>query len=416
MKKRISSLLLCIALCLSLMPMSAFAEENFEFRNLPTTGVANITVPAGNYYTGVDARDAFILYWGENIKTNGDFLLIDYVDTDINGYHSWMITIENGVPVATDGGFMEYYTTLDLINNTPFYDSWDKWVNGTFECEPEHTHSYTNYVVTAATLTADGTLKAVCDIDGCDAEDIQYIPRISSVKSSTSTYTYNGSVNNPELTVKDINGNKLAEGTDYTVSVPEGRKDAGTYTYMVEFIGKYTGSEEVSFTIKPASISSKVASLSATKYVYSGTAKKPTVKISGLTSGTDYTVAYTSNTKVGKATVTVKGKGNYSGTLTKTFKINPKKAAVSKATPGKKKLTVKMGTKVASTGGATYQIAYKQKGTSKWKYTTTTKQSKVISKLKKGKRYYVKVRAYKTVSKVKYYGAWSKTKLSNKIK
>ena len=185
---------------------------------------------------------------------------------------------------------------------------------------------------------------------------------------------------------------------------------------MVEFIGKYTGSEEVSFTIKPASISSKVASLSATKYVYSGTAKKPTVKISGLTSGTDYTVAYTSNTKVGKATVTVKGKGNYSGTLTKTFKINPKKAAVSKATPGKKKLTVKMGTKVASTGGATYQIAYKQKGTSKWKYTTTTKQSKVISKLKKGKRYYVKVRAYKTVSKVKYYGAWSKTKLSNKIK
>lgn len=73
----------------------------------------------------------------ENIKTDGDFILIDYVDTDFNGYHSWTITIENGVPVATDGGFAEYYTTLDLINNMPFYASYDKWVNGTYSA---HSH------------------------------------------------------------------------------------------------------------------------------------------------------------------------------------------------------------------------------------------------------------------------------------
>lgn len=210
---------------------------------------------------------------------------------------------------------------------------------------PVHTHSYTNYVVTdAATLTADGILKAACDIAGCDAEDIQCIPRISSVKSSTSTYTYNGKVKSPSLTVKDAAGNVLAKGTDYTYTTPSGRKNVGTYTYDVTFKGNYCGSETVSFVINPA---------------------KPSIK---------------------------------------------------PVLAGKKKLTVKMKTKVASTGGATYQIAYKQKGTSKWKYTTTTKQSEVIKKLKKGKRYYVKVRAYKTVSKVKYYGAWSETKLSKKIK
>lgn len=130
----------------------------FSFAELPETGVTNITVPAGDYYTGVAAKDAFILYWGENIETDGDFLLFDYVDTDINGYHSWMITIENGVAVATDGGFAEYYTTLDLINNMPFYDSWDKWVNGTYTAI--HTHAFT--------YTANnGKITATC-VDGCD--------------------------------------------------------------------------------------------------------------------------------------------------------------------------------------------------------------------------------------------------------
>lgn len=133
-------------------------SRSFSFAHLPKTGVATITVPEGDYYTGVAAKDAFILYWDENIKTNGDFILIDYVDTDINGYHSWTITIENGVPVATDGGFMEYYTTLDLINNEPFYASYDKWVNGTYTAI--HTHAFT--------YTANnGKVTATC-VDGCD--------------------------------------------------------------------------------------------------------------------------------------------------------------------------------------------------------------------------------------------------------
>ena len=73
MKKKILSLLLCIVLCLSLMPMRVFAEESFEFRKLPTTGVATITVHEGDYYTGLAAKDAFIRYWDENIKQMATF-------------------------------------------------------------------------------------------------------------------------------------------------------------------------------------------------------------------------------------------------------------------------------------------------------------------------------------------------------
>lgn len=110
-------------------------SRSFSFAELPETGVTNITVPAGDYYTGVAAKDAFILYWGENIETDGDFLLIDYFNTYDNDYHSWMITIENGVPVATDGGFTDLDTLLGIINNDPFYDSWDLWINGTYTAD-----------------------------------------------------------------------------------------------------------------------------------------------------------------------------------------------------------------------------------------------------------------------------------------
>lgn len=94
----------------------------------------------------------------------------------------------------------------------------------------------------------------------------------------------------------------------------------------------------------------------------------------------------------------------------------PKKAGIKSLTSGTSKLTVKMSGKPSAIGGATYKIGYKMKGTSTWKYTTTTSASKTISKLKKGKRYYVKVRAYKKVGTDKIYGAWSASKLSSKIK
>ncbi|MDO4501995.1 MAG: InlB B-repeat-containing protein [Coriobacteriia bacterium] len=166
----------------------------------------------------------------------------------------------------------------------------------------------------------------------------------------------------------------------------------------------------------PKPIAGKKVTLSAAKYTYSGKAKKPAVTVSGLKSGVDYTVSYSNNTKVGKATVTVTGKGAYTGKITKTFSIVPKAASLKSVTAGTRKLTAVASTKASSTGGTTYQFAYKQKGAKTWKYASTTSQSKVVKSLKKGRQYYVKVRAYKKVGGTAYNGAWSKTKLSKKIK
>ena len=162
---------------------------------------------------------------------------------------------------------------------------------------------------------------------------------------------------------------------------------------------------------------------SSNSYAYTGKAIKPApvVKLGGKTlkKGVDYTVSYKNNTKVGKATVTIKGKGNYTGTVTKTFKINPKATSVSKLTSPKTKQLKAKYKKVSGVTG--YQVTYSTSSKfTKSKTKTVTvkgaaKTSKTIKKLTKGKKYYVKVRSYKTVGGTKYYSAYSKVK-SIKVK
>ena len=152
--------------------------------------------------------------------------------------------------------------------------------------------------------------------------------------------------------------------------------------------------------------------LSAQSFYYTGKAISPAVTVKDgsttLTKGKDYTVTYKNNTKIGKATVTIKGMGKYTGTKSLTFKIVPKKTAIkSKSSPKKGQLKVTYS-KVSGVSG--YQIAYAtNSGFTKGKGSkSSTKLTKTISGLKSGKTYYVKIRTYKTVSGVKYYSPYTK--------
>ena len=69
---------------------------------------------------------------------------------------------------------------------------------------------------------------------------------------SATSYTYNGKVKTPNLIVKDNFGRVLTKGVDYVVTVPNGRKKIGTYTYNITFTGDYKGTATKSFQIKPA--------------------------------------------------------------------------------------------------------------------------------------------------------------------
>ena len=159
--------------------------------------------------------------------------------------------------------------------------------------------------------------------------------------------------------------------------------------------------------------------LSAASYVYSGSVKKPKVTVTDaagkVVPATNYDLKYTNNKNVGKASAVVTLKGNYSGTKTVTFKINPKGTSLKSLTKASKAITVKwakQATKMSSARITGYQIqlATNSKFTVNKKTVTVkgySKTSKKVTGLKGGKKFYVRIRTYRTISGIKYYSPWS---------
>ena len=222
--------------------------------------------------------------------------------------------------------------------------------------------------------------------------------------------TYTGKALKPAVTVK-YGSKTLKQGTDYTVSYKNNVKP-GTATVTVTGKGDYTGSAKATFRILVPLSKCKLA---VKDQAYTGKALKPAVTVKygskALKKGADYTVSYKNNKAVGVATVTVTGKGGYTGTKKLTFNILPRAVTISKLTAGKQLLTVKWGRRAEATG---YELQYAMKssfaGAKAVKIKKNATVSATIKKLKTGKTYYVRLRSYKTVGKKTYYSAWSKGK------
>lgn len=162
----------------------------------------------------------------------------------------------------------------------------------------------------------------------------------------------------------------------------------------------------------------KTIKLSSTKYTYDGQVKKPSVTIKdskgNAIANTNYTVTYPSGRKnVGKYTVKITFKGDYSGSKSLAFTINPPKTSISSTTAKSKSFVVKWAKKTTQITG--YEIQYStsktfESGNKTAKVTSANTVSKTITNLKAKKTYYVRVRTYKTVGTTKYYSAWSSSK------
>ena len=135
----------------------------------------------------------------------------------------------------------------------------------------------------------------------------------------------------------------LIRDIDYTLDY-ENNIDVGTATikYCSTDESNYdVGTGEITFTIEPCTLFTPNVSLKSTSYRVTGEEIKPEVEVMAngytLEKDVDYEITYKNNIDVGtNAEVIVKGKGNYTGTVTKTFKINPKGTSLKKLTKGKK--------------------------------------------------------------------------------
>lgn len=200
-------------------------------------------------------------------------------------------------------------------------------------------------------------------------------------------------------------------GTEYTVDQPATFAADGSKSIHCK------NCETISEAIAIPRINS--VKISATAYTYSGGVKTPSVTVkdangNALHNKTDYIVQYASGRKnVGTYKVIVTFKDNYSGKKTLSYTINPKGTAISSLSKSKKAFTAKWKKQSAQTSG--YQLLYStnSKFKSRNKYVTVSSYkttSKTIKKLAAKKKYYVKIRTYKSVSGKKYYSGWSAAK------
>lgn len=212
-----------------------------------------------------------------------------------------------------------------------------------------------------------------------------------------------------EIAPKKIDGYTLIEEKNPNIPewVYQGPKD-NTYTYT------YKADRE------PQNLKKAVVKGIGNK-TYTGKAikQKISVTLNGKTvASTNYSVTYKNNKKVGVATVVISGKGAYTGSVTKKFKINPKSVALSSVKAKKK--AVKITWKKSSMKVSGYQVNYstskhfKKAKITSVKYTKSVK-SKTVKKLKSKKKYYVRVRTYTKTSGGTCYSSWSKAK-SAKVK
>ena len=218
-------------------------------------------------------------------------------------------TLKITVPSATYNGKAQKPAVTVKYNNY-------KFKNGT-----DYTLSYKNNTkIGTATVTVKGKGK----LSG--TKSVTFKINAKPIKNAVITYnnslTYNGSTLSPAVTVKYGNAT-LKKNTDYTVAYSN-NVNAGTGTITITGKGIYGGSVKKTFTIKKLGISATAVSGTGNK-AYTGSAIKPVpaVKAGGRTlkNGTDFTVSYKNNTEPGTATLIVNGKGNYSGSVSKTFKI-----------------------------------------------------------------------------------------------
>ena len=118
----------------------------------------------------------------------------------------------------------------------------------------------------------------------------------------------------------------MTRDTDYLVSFANTYKK-GTATATFIGIGNYTGTIKKNFKVQASAIQpNNIVVAKTASYEKGGAKAEVSVTVNGteLVLGTDYTATYKKNTKLGTASVVIKGKGNYTGSQTKEFKVEPK--------------------------------------------------------------------------------------------
>ena len=241
--------------------------------------------------------------------------------------------------------------------------SFNEGANGDYTVSyPSEIKDAGNYTITI-TPTSSGRLTGSAVTKTFTMEARSFETDKAEVALGSSSMEYNGSELHPTVSVAFPSPKGGLESpidaSNYTVSYTNAT-NVGTATVTVTGKGNYKGSASAQFTITTKSLSgASISNIPNQTYTGSAITPEPTVSLTlqtgasatTLTKGTDYTLTYANNTNVGTATITISGKGNYSGTATQTFTIV--KATPSVTAPTGKSLTYNGSAQALVNAGST---------------------------------------------------------------
>ena len=302
------------------------------------------------YYEGTAYTPKYVVKDGNKTLVEGKDYQVTYKYNDKPG-HSWN-TIQGMGNYRNDVIQRQFYIippllsecTASLENDIVIYDGHPaepniivKFGEKTLKLNQDYTVSY---------VGNDGPGTAIAYINGKGTYNGLIILNFTIKKANAKTKDlskakvtisgdaihYEKRVEMPPVTV-ELDGKVLTKSVDFIVTF-RGSVGAKTGTLVITGKGDYTGViekpvnvvyKDTTNTEQPKDISGYTVGIGGDTFTYTGSEIKPKVQVSSetetLKEGTDYTVSYKNNIEVGTATAVVKGKGNYTGTLTITFKI-----------------------------------------------------------------------------------------------
>ena len=389
-----------------------------------------VTLSQSSYtYDGYSKKPSVKVSNNSKTLTEGTDYTLSYYDNTAPGTAT--------VKVTGKGYYTGYVNKFFTIDHTHSYSSritksatcTDSGIR-TYSCMcgssytesiPSTGHKYTTKTI-APTYDAQGYTLHTCANCGNNYKD-NYKDKLkrplssATVTLSSTSFTYTGKAIKPSVTVK-LAGKTLKSGTDYSVSYSN-NTNIGTAKVTISGKNNYTGSVCKTFSIKKPEISKCSISGLKTSYSYTGKAIKPsfTVKNGSVTlkKGTDYTVSYKNNKQLGTATITIKGKGKYTGSISKQFKIVPKTPSLKSVTGVKNyknafdltgSLTVNWN-KVSGVTGYELIYSFNKDFKKPVKSIKVKSTSCTVKNLCGMEIYYFKVRAYKTVKGKTHYSSYS---------
>ena len=230
--------------------------------------------------------------------------------------------VARGISDTTIGSIPNQTYTGNSISALPVIT----YNGATLTKDVDYTLSYSNNInVGTATITITGK----GNFKGTTSKTFSISARAMTDTSvaNVSSQTYTGNVISPLPTIT-YNNKTLKKDTDYTLSYSN-NINAGTATITITGKGNFTGTTSKTFSISARAMSdTSVANISSQTYTGNVISPLPTITYNNKTlkKDTDYTLSYSDNINVGTATITITGKGNFTGMTSTTFIITQKSA------------------------------------------------------------------------------------------